>query len=116
MLPGMTRALIAVAALVACGGGKPAKREDGGTPTKPADAAVVEIAKRPLGLADLDAYQWRKRPGHPIFRDARTAENKDDWATAVTACTKALAADPTHLEAAWLLAVGFAKTGKLADV
>ncbi|HEY0253518.1 MAG TPA: hypothetical protein VGC41_18420, partial [Kofleriaceae bacterium] len=40
------------------------------------------------------------------------AENRDDWAGAATASERALAADPTNLEAAWLAAVAYGKTGK----
>lgn len=71
---------------------------------------------RPLGLADLAAWQWRTRGGHPAFRTARKAEARGDWGGVVAACTQALAADPTNLEAAWLLAVGNAKLGKLDAV
>lgn len=68
---------------------------------------------RPLGLADLAGWQWRTRAGHPAFKLARAAEAKNDWAGAANACTRALAADPSNLEAAWLLAVANAKLGKL---
>ncbi|HEU4734012.1 MAG TPA: hypothetical protein VFT22_39240 [Kofleriaceae bacterium] len=60
----------------------------------------------------LSAYRWRKGAGQPAFRLARKAEDRDDWATVVATCTQALAADPGHLDAAWLLAVGYAKLGQ----
>ena len=83
----------------------------------PADAiSAVEIDGLPLGLPALAGYGWRKRAGQPAFRLARKAEAKADWAAVVAACRQALAADPGHLEAAWLIAVGFAKLGKLDDV
>ena len=87
----------------------PPTRSDAGT--HPDDARPAELAARPLGLADFTAWQWRERAGQPAFRIARKAENRDDWAGVVTACSEALAADPTHLEAAWLLAVALGKTG-----
>ncbi len=74
------------------------------------DAAAVEIPAPPLGLAELSGFAWRKRAGQPAFKAARHAENKDDWATVAARCREALAADPTHLEAAWLEAVALAKT------
>lgn len=80
------------------------------------DAAVAGLAARPLGLADLDSWQWRTRPGHPAFRTARKAEGRGDWAGVAAACKQALAADPTNLEAAWLYAVALAKTGDLAGI
>lgn len=98
--------------LVACG-------HRAGTPPPPPpprdappakDAAAVEISPQPLGLPALAGFQWRKRAGQAAFKAARHAENKDDWATVVARCREALAADPTHLEAAWLLAVALAKT------
>jgi len=80
----------------------------------PADAAVaIELEARPLGLPELAAFGWRKRGGQPAFRLARGAEQAGDWAAVVTTCQQALAADPGHLEASWLLAVAFAKLGKL---
>jgi hypothetical protein len=80
---------------------------------RPADAeTVAEVDGKPLGLPELAAYGWRKRGGQPAFRFARKAEDAGDWSTVVTTCTQALAADPGHLEAAWLLAVGLAKLGK----
>lgn len=83
---------------------------------RPADAAPIELEARPLGLPDLPAFAWRKRAGQASFRLARKAENRDDWPTVVTLCEQVLAADATHLEAAWLLAIAYAKVGKLDRV
>lgn len=106
--------LVALAglAVAGCGSGRSStppveNKRDGGV----TDASVaIEIPARPLGLADVTAFQWRKRAGQAAFREARTHEQAGDWAAVVSACQQALAADPSHLEAAWLLAVGFAKT------
>jgi hypothetical protein len=65
---------------------------------------LAEIAALPLGVTELAGYGWRQRAGQRAFRAARKAERRDDWATVRTECTAALAADPTNLEAAWLLA------------
>jgi len=107
---------VAFACACGCGGSSsapaPAHRDDAAS--APRDAAPpVEIAARPLGLPDLAAFGWRKRGGQPAFRAARKAEMKNDWATVVTTCKQVLAADPGHLEAAWLLAAGEAELGKL---
>jgi hypothetical protein len=104
--------LVLACALACCGGRggtEPVARKDAGT----ADAAPLDVPGRMLGMPDLASYAWRKRGGHPAFRTARVAEAKDDWATVVTTCKQALAADPGHLEAAWLLAAGLGKLGKL---
>lgn len=110
---GLRQALI-VACVLAVGCGQkpsqPPERKDAATPR---DAAVVvELAERPLGLADLAAFAWRKRGGHNAFREARTAEGRQDWPGVVAACQQALAADPTHLEASWLLAAALGRLGK----
>jgi hypothetical protein len=67
-------------------------------------------------MPDLASFAWRARGGQTAFRTARKAENRDDWAAVASACKDALAADPGHLEAAWLYAVALAKTGQLDQV
>jgi hypothetical protein len=114
-MPGRIALVIALASL-ACG-----SRATPPPPDKPAkDAgaagAVLEIDAVALGLPDLAAYAWRQRGGQPAFRLARQAEERGDWAQVVTTCRQALAADPGHLEAAWLYAVGLAKLGQLDQV
>ncbi|MDB4955467.1 MAG: hypothetical protein JWO36_3036 [Myxococcales bacterium] len=107
-----------VFALACCGRGSapPPEPEKVGSAAPARDAPQLEIAAVPLGMPDLGSFGWRKRPGHAAFRAARKAEDHEDWPGVVTACKQALAADPGHLEAAWLLAVGLAKTGKLDEV
>jgi hypothetical protein len=78
--------------------------------------APVEIPAAPLGLADPAGYRWRERGGQAAFQGARAAEQRGDWPAVVAACEQALAADPSHLEAAWLLAVGRARRGQLDRV
>jgi hypothetical protein len=102
--------------LSACGHGSPAAPPPPAKDAKAADAAVVELPAQPLGLADLAGFAWRSRGGQPAFRAARKAENKEDWPAVAASCKDALAADPGHLEAAWLYAVALAKTGKVSDV
>ncbi|MCW5802442.1 MAG: hypothetical protein KIT31_08645 [Deltaproteobacteria bacterium] len=113
--------LVGVAgALAACGGrGGDAtasgKRDDAGVPRDGA-TVHVDISDRPLGMPDLASFAWRKRGGQPAFRVARKHEDKDRWDDVITTTKQALAADPAHLEASWLLAAGLAKQGKLDDV
>lgn len=112
---------VAVVAAVGCGGGGGVARENSGSGSAPisaaaaVDAAPVEIAARPLGLARLADFAWRKRAGHAEFRAARTAEHAEDWAKVVQHCRAALKSDPLHLEAAWLLAAGIGKLGGAAE-
>src|SRR5258706_11460624 len=114
----MRTSLLTVVLVAAMGCGRhaaPPARHDAGPPAR-TDAATVELPARPLGLPDLAGWRWRKRGGQPAFRIARKAEGREDWPAVVTACKDALAADPTHLEAAWLYAVALAKTGNLDAV
>lgn len=113
-------ALAAVGGSQGCGSrattAPPDKRDAGPGSAVPADASVVEIEPVALGLPEVAAYGWRKRGGQPAFRIAREAEERGDWAGVVAACEQALAADPVHLEASWLYAVGLAKLGKFDQV
>lgn len=82
----------------------------------PTRTGPLELDPRPLGLADAAAFAWRKRDGQPAFRDARTAEAREDWPAVVANCRAALAADPGHLEASWLLAAALGKLGKVGEL
>ena len=112
------RVALVVCLAGACGKGNggsvpPVAKEDGG---RPGDAAVrIELPPRPLGVADLAGYQWRKRAGQVAFKAALKAEGKD-WAAVVASCREALAADPTHLEAAWLLAAALGHLDRTAEI
>jgi hypothetical protein len=99
----------------ACGGGKQAPPPDRRDAGAVADAQV-DVPARPLGMPDLSSYNWRKRGGHPAYRNARKAEGDGKWPAVVSTCQQALAADPNHLEAAWLMAAGLGKVGKLDAV
>jgi hypothetical protein len=77
--------------------------------------ATAEVASLTLGLPTVAAYGYRKGPGEPAFRQARTAELAGAWTDVIARCTEALAADPGHLDAAYLLAVARAKVaGEIA--
>jgi len=110
------RIVVAAFALAACGNRGPQPPP----PPEHKDAAVVdatvELDGAPLGLPDLAAYGWRKRAGQAAFRVAMRAEQRDAWTEVAAACQQSLAADPGHLEAAWLYAVALAKLGKLDEV
>src|SRR5262249_20212905 len=102
---------------VACG--KPAAppaHDDAKHQVAPRDAAPLELPARPLGMASVDGFYWRKRGGQPAFKIARKAEAHEAWEVVASACKDALQADPGHLEAAWLYAVALAKTSQLDKV
>jgi hypothetical protein len=77
---------------------------------------VIEVEAAPLGLPELAAFGWRKGPAQPAFRLAWKSEERGDWTAVAATCRQVLAADPGHLEAAWLLAVALAKLGKLDEL
>jgi hypothetical protein len=81
-----------------------------------AAAAVVEVEVRPVGRANLDAYGWRRGPGRAAVARALAAEKKGDMAGVAREAAAALAADPGHLEAAWLVAIAKAKLGDVEGV
>jgi hypothetical protein len=87
-------------------------REDGSV--RPADGAVALPASA-LGMSGVDGFAYRTRAGQEPFRRARDSEAADDWAAVTARCKEALAADPDHLDAAYLLAVALAKTGAGAE-
>lgn len=112
---------VIVGALAGCGqrgSSAAADRADDAarSPRRDASVAGVELPPLALGLASADGFGWRKRPGQVWYTAARHAEGKNDWARVVDRCEKALAADPTHLEARWLYAVALAEVGRTRDV
>ena len=114
-----SRLALACAALVcsACGGrtdGQPAARRDGGIAA--IAAAPIDVPERSLGLPDLAAWKWRRRGGHSAYQFARKAEATAQWEAVVTTCRQALAADPGHLDAAWLLAAALGRLGRTAEI
>lgn len=91
-----------------------AQRRDGGVATTPADAQLA-LPALALGMPDLARFGYRTRAGQAAFQQARDAEAQGDWATVAARCKDALAADPDHLDAAYLYAVALAKTGGSAQ-
>jgi hypothetical protein len=84
-------------------------------------AAEVPVpAARPLGTATLDEFGYRRGPGRTAYERAvkaeKAARGDADWQTVIDACREALAADPGHLDAAWLLAAALARKGEHAEI
>lgn len=117
MVPGRAIVLLLLV-VMACGKSTSSrtKHDAGSAAIADAPSAVVELAERPLGLPDLAAHLWRERAGQPRFKEARVAEAREDWEGVVRACRAALAADPTHLEAAWLLAAALGRLDRSAEL
>ncbi len=114
------RALVAslIVLAVAC-----RSREPSSSNPEPKDPAASEVPAsppridpRPLGVPTLDAFRWRARGGHAKFREARSAESRADWSSVVTHARAALAIDPTHAEAAWLLAAALGRLGRTDEL
>ena len=111
----MRRVVPLVVILAACGRSRSSenvveRRDDAATPRVARDASPV-LRPLALGLSDLAGFGYRGRSGQPAFRLARASEAKGAWAEVVAQCRQALAADPGHLDAAYLYAVALAKTG-----
>ncbi len=88
-------------------------------PGDDAAAAVpvpVALTLRPLGGGRLADFDWRRGPGRAAFARALVAEKAGDLAGVAREASAALAADPGHLEAAWLVAVARARLGELDGV
>ncbi|MBK9030212.1 MAG: hypothetical protein IPL61_02540 [Myxococcales bacterium] len=109
-------AWFALATALGCGGrGGGGRRSDGGVAVDAAPA-VVAVALRPLGKATLDEYGWRAGPGAAAFARSLAAERGGDLAGVEREAAAALAADPGHLEAAWLVAIARARLGRPGEV
>jgi hypothetical protein len=67
-------------------------------------------------MPGLAAFAYRSRAGQAPFRQAREAEAQGNWPEVAKLCEAALAADPTHLDASYLLAVARAKQQQLERV
>ena len=114
-------ALIVVGLAAACGKGSgtaspPAHKDDAAAPAARDAPARLELPPRALGLPELAAFQWRKRPGQATYKLARKAEDHGDWEGVVAACRQTLADDPGHLEAAWLLAAALGKLDRREQI
>ena len=87
-------------------------RDGGGTDDAGVVAPAIPVALRTLGKAALDEYGWRSGPGQAAFDRALAAERAGDLPTIEREASAALAADPGHLEAAWVAAVARARLGR----
>src|SRR4051812_46201460 len=97
--------------------GKPAlalsRSGDAGAASASSGAPIVQgaVPALPLGMPSAASYAYRLRAGQAPFKRARAAEQAGRWDEVAVACTEALAADPEHLDAQYLLAIARAKLG-----
>jgi len=95
------------------GSEKAAERDSDGGVVR---AALMVPSPLPLGKAEVDEFGYRRGPGRGEFDRAvqieKRARDASDWREVVAACRSALAADPGHLDASWLLAAALARLGE----
>jgi hypothetical protein len=74
---------------------------------------VAVPALRPLGAETVAGFAYRRGVGQPAYERAVEAAKAaaEDWQAVIDACREALAADPAHLDAWWLLARAYARKG-----
>ncbi len=70
----------------------------------------------PIGFGALADFAYSRGKARPAFAKAIAAEKAQDWSAVEAACRAALATDPTHLEAQWLLAMALAAQERYAEV
>jgi hypothetical protein len=106
--------LVLLVIAAACGG----KRSSAGSAVKE-DAAtlpppIAPIAMPPLGVDRPTRMNFIWDAGAPAYEKASAARKKKDWAAVKAECDQALAKDPLHLDAHWLLGVALAHAGEHA--
>lgn len=70
--------------------------------------------QRPLGLETAAAFGYSRGPGEAAYRRAARAAAAGRWPAVEKAARQALAADPRHLAARWLLGEALAARGENA--
>ena len=107
---------LAIACAIACGGGKSGQ----GSATKddavaaPVLPAVAPIAMPPLGVDRVTRFNFIYDAGAPAYEKAVLARKAKNWAQVKSECETALAKDPQHLDAHWLLGIALAHAGEHA--
>ncbi len=109
MLQLLPRVVLAIAFCAACGKkSDPGKRDDAGRP------AVAPLALPPLGVDRVGRFNFIYGDGARDYEKATASAKKKDWAGARSGCEAALAKDPQHLDAHWLLGKALALSGEPA--
>jgi|GEM_PF-1511458 len=107
------RAVLVLGLVAACGrSGTTRARDEAGAADAASATPAIPVVVRTLGKAALDGYGWRSGPGRAAFERALAAERAGDLLAVEREASAALAADPGHLEAAWVAAVARARLGQ----
>ncbi|HTJ40952.1 MAG TPA: hypothetical protein VL463_02615 [Kofleriaceae bacterium] len=116
----MRGAVLVFLVVGACGG---KRTDDGAGPASGAAVATIDAAPQipdpprlPLGAASPAEADYRHGPGASAYVKALAAEKQADWPGVIAACREARAADPHHIDAAWLEAAAFARQRAFADM
>jgi hypothetical protein len=117
------RGLVAICALggVACGAahdGDSHAASGSASAAAAIDAApqIPDPPVRALGAASPEEADYRHGGGAAAYARAIAAEKQADWPAVVAACRLALAADPHHIDAAWLEAAALARQNAFGDM
>lgn len=113
------RGMVAALAVAgACGGGgdkppapDPAAGGDGAA-TAGVERPVPELDPPAPGLPRLADFAYSRGNGRAAFKKAMAARDRGDWPAAEQLARAAIAGDPTHLEAHWLLARALVHQGR----
>jgi hypothetical protein len=108
---GLTRVVVAVAFLAACGKkADPAQKKDAGAGIP----GVAPIAMPALGVDRVTRFQFIWGEGSKAYGVCAAKAEAKDWAAARTACESALQKDPWNLDAHRTLAGALAQLGEHA--
>ena len=109
MLQQLPRVALAIAVIAACGKKSDLSRKDGG-----GRLAVAPIALPALGVDRIGRFNFLAGDGDRDYQKASASAKKHEWAAARASCEAALAKDPQHLDAQWLLGKALAQGGEHA--
>lgn len=100
---------LAIALLAACGKKSDLHKDDAG-----GRLAVAPIALPALGVDRVGRFNFIYGDGARDYEKAAASAKKRDWAAVRASCEAALAKDPQHLDAQWLLGQALAQSGEHA--
>lgn len=109
-LPQLIIILILAASCGKKSGGAPVK-DDAAAPVQP---QVAPIAMPALGVDRIARFNFIYDQGAPAYDKAVAKKKARDWSAVRAECELALAKDPAHLDAHWLLGTALVQVGEAA--